>query len=212
MQFIDDRLVDRHRQGAVQGFIMVLVLLGSAVFFLQFGVQALVIRGLPKVAAVMGFAAFVLIFYLGGVARFRALRYRLSSRTYWHGIRGGSDDGGWSYGWSYMWRNIVGMIPLYLMVPWAAMISLWNERWNKMSFGPHGFQCSARVKPVFKRFLLFYLAPFLIVLVVLAYIATIGGMIGNVAAYQLPARNRSYCTGGHHIGCLRDIGLIALAY
>ena len=47
---------------------------------------------------------FVLLFYLTGVAYFRALRYRLS-RTYWRGIRGGSDDPGFQYGLSYMWKK-----------------------------------------------------------------------------------------------------------
>ena len=93
------------------------------------------------------------------VAYFRALRYRLS-RTYWRGIRGGSDDPGFQYGLSYMWKWVVGWLPLFLMVPWA-MISLWNDRWNAMSFGPHRFSANAQWTPLMKRYLLFYLVPFL---------------------------------------------------
>jgi uncharacterized membrane protein YjgN (DUF898 family) len=211
-RFIDDRL-EWTGTGVelFKGFLMVLVLLGLPFLFLQFGVQALVIRGFAGVAMGTGFAAFVLIFYLGGVARFRAVRYRLS-RTYWHGIRGGSDDGGWKYGWSYMWRNVVGMIPLYLMVPWA-MISLWNERWNKMSFGPHGFRCNARVKPVFKRFLLFYLAPFLLAIIGVAYVATIGGFIGSVFLHtNYPPVIAAIALVVIIVGIYALLGLIALAY
>ena len=40
------------------------------------------------------------------VAAFRALRYRLS-RTWWRGIRGGSDEPGWNYGGEYLGRIVV---------------------------------------------------------------------------------------------------------
>jgi len=144
------------------GFILVLVLFLIPFVFLQFGVQALIFQGYAGLAITLGALAIVLLFYLSGVALFRMLRYRLS-RTWWHGIRGGSDDKGWGYGWSYVWRNIVAMIPFYLLVPWA-MTSLWNDRWNAMSFGPHPFRASALAGDVYKRFLLFYLVPFLLVI------------------------------------------------
>jgi len=139
------------------GFLLVLAIFGVPFLVLQFGMQALLFQGYGVVAGLLGIAAFFLIFYLGGVALFRMLRYRLS-RTFWHGIRGGSDDQGWGYGWSYVWRTIVGTFALYLLVPWA-MISLWNERWSKMSFGPFEFHATASESDIFKRFLLFYLVP-----------------------------------------------------
>jgi uncharacterized membrane protein YjgN (DUF898 family) len=61
-----------------------------------------------------------------------------------------------------MWKSVAGWLPIFLMVPWS-MISLWNERWNAMSFGPHRFVADAEWKPLMKRYLLFYLVPFLIV-------------------------------------------------
>jgi len=45
----------------------------------------------------------VALIYLGGFARFRATRYRLS-RSWWHGIRGGTDDPGWNCGGEYPLR------------------------------------------------------------------------------------------------------------
>ena len=54
---------------------------------------------------------FLSLFYLTGVAYFRALRYRLS-RTYWRGIRGGSEDPGFRYGLSYIWKTLVGSLAL----------------------------------------------------------------------------------------------------
>lgn len=168
--FIDERLEWTGRGIELFiGFLMAFFLIGLPLIFLQFGVQALSLQGYPVVAGILGVFAFLLIFYLGGVARFRALRYRLS-RTYWRGIRGGSDDPGFTFGLSYMWKTIAGWIPIFLMVPWS-MISLWNERWSKMSFGPYTFTSDAQWTDLMKRYLLFYLVPFLLV---------VGGIIAGV--------------------------------
>ncbi|QKG70803.1 YjgN family protein [Erythrobacter mangrovi] len=141
------------------GFVMVLLLFALPYFVLTFVAQALIARGQEALGGALILVAFVMIFYLGGVARFRALRYRLS-RTHWRGIRGGSDDQGLVFALSYMWKTVVGWIPAGLLIPWS-MTSLWNERWRKMSFGPFAFESDADPGEVFARFLLFYLAPFI---------------------------------------------------
>lgn len=161
-RFIDDRLEwTGTGKELFLGFLMVLLLLGLPFLILQFGVQALAMRGMGGAAAVVGFAAFLTIFYFVGVARFRALRYRLG-RTYWHGIRGGSDDTGWKYGWSYIWKTIVGFIAFGLLVPRATM-SLWNERWNKMSFGPFSFECGGDYRPTMWKYITIYIVPIFVV-------------------------------------------------
>jgi uncharacterized membrane protein YjgN (DUF898 family) len=158
------------------GFIMVFLLVVIPIIVIQFVLQGLLLQGQPLAAGILVFSLFMLIFYLTGVAYFRALRYRLS-RTYWRGIRGGSDDPGFTYGLSYIWKNIAGAIPLYLLYPWASM-SLWNERWSKMSFGPYRFESNADWKALMKRYLLFYLVPFLLF---------VGGVIVGVAALDAHA-------------------------
>ena len=152
------------------GFIMAVVLILVPFFGIQFLTQALVLQGYTGWAAVLTFMMFGFIMYIIGIARFRALRYRLS-RTYWHGIRGGSDDQGFGYGWSYIWKTFVGYLALGLLVPWS-MMNLWNERWNKMSFGPHKIEAIGNYAETFKRYLLFYLTPF-----VLFIVALIGGVM-----------------------------------
>lgn len=142
------------------GFLMVFFLLGLPLVAMQLVINGLIFQGQPIVAGAIVFAMILFILYLTGLAYFRALRYRLS-RTYWRGIRGGSDDQGFGYGWSYIWKNVVAALPLYLLYPWASM-SLWNERWSKMSFGPYQFRSDADWKALMKRYLLFYLVPFLI--------------------------------------------------
>ncbi|HEX7871502.1 MAG TPA: YjgN family protein [Sphingobium sp.] len=163
-QFIDEPLEwTGTGKELLVGFLLVAVLFGIPFLALNFGAQALVLQGHAGIAGLLGIASFLLIFYLTGVARFRALRYRLS-RSYWHGIRGGSDDAGFGYGWSWMWKSTVGSLPLGLLIPWS-MTTLWNDRWNRMSFGSQTFRSEAEGGRIFKRFLLFYLAPILFVVI-----------------------------------------------
>jgi len=156
------------------GFIFAVILFGIPLFMLSVGLQALAFRGYVAVAAALTLPMYGLLLYVFGLARFRALRYRLS-RTYWHGIRGGSDSAGWHYGWSWVWKSLVGGFFFGLMLPWS-MCDLWNERWNSMSFGPNEFTSGAQHGPVLKRLLLCYLLGFVMLI---AVFATIGIAIAS---------------------------------
>jgi uncharacterized membrane protein YjgN (DUF898 family) len=159
-QFIDDHL-EWTGTGTEMfiGFLIVMAVLIPIGLFFQFGFTAMVMRGEESAAILIGLAIYIGIFYLIGVGQFRALRYRLS-RTWWHGIRGGSEDGGWHYGWSYLWKTVVGWAAAGMMVPWS-MTSLWNERWNQMSFGQIEFRANAEIGNLIVRWLLIYLSPFI---------------------------------------------------
>jgi uncharacterized membrane protein YjgN (DUF898 family) len=139
------------------GFLIVMLVLLPTFLVLRFVVEALALRGEALAAALLVLAVYIGFFYLIGVAQFRALRYRLS-RTWWHGIRGGSDDGGWGFGGKYVMKTVLGMLPLGLLVPWS-MVSLWNDRWNRMSFGRHEFTARAETGGLIGRWLLIYLVP-----------------------------------------------------
>ena len=195
------------------GFLLVLVLFGIPFVFLQLIGQGLILQGYPGIAAGLFLAAFGTIFYLTGVARLRMLRYRLS-RTWWHGIRGGSDNRGWAYGWSYVWRTTVGWLALGLLIPWS-MTTLWNDRWNAMSFGPFPFRATAMPGQVFRRFLLFYLLPFIIFAAVVAAISFGAGALLMSGSLD---PDLSQGPAGFLLGALvilliyGAIGLVALAY
>ena len=75
------------------GFLVISLVLLPFFLFVQFAFPALVARGMGAAAGGLLFLFYVGLIYLGGVARFRALRYRLS-RSWWRGIRGGSDEPG----------------------------------------------------------------------------------------------------------------------
>jgi len=182
-RFIDDRLEwTGTGKELFIGFLMALLFLFVPLFVLQFGAQALAMRGHVGIAGILGALSFIGIFYLVGVARFRALRYRLG-RTYWHGIRGGSDDNGLGYGWSYIWKNACGVIPIYLLVP-RAMMSLWKERWNHMSFGSHRFVSQGDWHDTFKRFFLIYIIPVALAIMLPVFMASVPtgspGVTGNI--------------------------------
>lgn len=166
-RFIDERLewTGTGFELFVGGVLVILLFVVPYFIATQVG-QAMMMRGEMVIGTILFIAPLVAIFYLIGVARFRAIRYRLG-RTNWRGIRGGSDDGGFRYGWSYMWKTVAGYAAMGLGVPWA-MVSLWNQRWRAMSFGPMQFRCSADFSPLMKRYLLFYLSPFLAIVLAAA--------------------------------------------
>ncbi|MGN7997396.1 YjgN family protein [Sphingomonas sp. 22176] len=160
-RFIDDRLewTGTGRE-LMLGYFMAMLLVFVPLGALNLLVGVLALRGTPAgaaAAALLFLLLYLFLFMLGGVAIFRALRYRLS-RTYWHGIRGGSDDQGFRYGFTYLWRMMLGSAAFGLLVPWA-LVSLWNERWNAMSFGPYPFRSGASSDGLMRRYLLFYLLP-----------------------------------------------------
>lgn len=177
-EFIDDTLewTGTGKEMFV-GFLIVMAALLPAILFIQFGFQAMVLRGQVALAGVIMAALYLGFFVLAGLARYRALRYRLS-RTYWHGIRGGGDPGGWGFAVSYLWKTIVGAFAIGLLVPWA-WTSLWNERWNKMSFGPHPFEASANTDGLMGRWMFVLATP---VLAGFAVVALTSGASGNPAA------------------------------
>lgn len=180
---------------------MVAVLFGIPVLVLQFVVEALMIQGYPGLGAALMVAMVLTIFYLSGVARYRALRYRLG-RTHWRGIRGGSYDPGFRYGLSYMWKYAVGYLAMGLMVPWA-MVSLWNERWGHMSFGQLRFKGEADFSPVMKRYLLFYLAP--LILLIVGFLAIGAVALGIGAAGEFDRKELAWGA----LGGLIAIGFVA---
>jgi uncharacterized membrane protein YjgN (DUF898 family) len=100
------------------------------------------------------FAFYIFLLWAVGFAQFRALRYRLS-RTYWRGIRGGSDDNGVHYGWTALGNNILAGITLGIMTP-AALANNWNDRMRAMSFGPHQFDSNVDTVGLQSRWMMIY--------------------------------------------------------
>ena len=154
------------------GFLMVMAVLIPFFLFFQFLFPALVLHGKEEAAFGIIFLFYIALIYLGGFARFRALRYRLS-RTWWRGIRGGSDEPGWNYGGEYLGRVALSAVTMWIVWPWAAT-RLWNGRWNHMSFGPLQFRTNIDAEGLKSRWAAVYWVPFAALMVAFAIAAAIG--------------------------------------
>ncbi len=154
------------------GFLIVIAILAPFFLFIQFLFPALIARG--KMDAAIGIVSlfYIALIYLSGFALFRALRYRLS-RTYWHGIRGGSNDPGWNYGGEYLSRYALTVMTMFIMFPWA-QTRLWNSRWNAMSFGPLKFYAHLNAEGLKWRWALIYAAPIGGLILIFMALAAIG--------------------------------------
>jgi len=159
------------------GFLIVIAILAPFLLFIQFVFPALLARGKAEAAFGLIFLFEIALIYLGGFARFRALRYRLS-RSWWHGIRGGSDDPGWNYAGEYLGRIFLAAVTVWIAWPGQAT-HLWNSRWDAMSFGPLEFRAELDSEGLGWRWALVYLVPIglLIAAAVLAF-----GIIGSLGA------------------------------
>ena len=96
------------------GFLMVIGVLIASVAAI-FGIAYVVGEWFLFVGLL---AFYVFIFWAVNFAQFRALRYRLS-RTYWRGIRGGSEDNGVGYGWAAFGRFFIAGLTFGIMTPMA---------------------------------------------------------------------------------------------
>lgn len=157
------------------GFLIVTALLLPFFLFIQFALPALVARNMTAAAGSLLFLFYIGLVYLGGIARFRALRYRLS-RSLWRGIRGGSDEPGWGYGGEFLGRHALSAATMFIMFPWAAT-RLWNSRWNEMSFGGLRFRSNLDATGLKGRWALLYVIPPALMLLVgvMAFFAVGGG-------------------------------------
>jgi uncharacterized membrane protein YjgN (DUF898 family) len=213
-RFIDENLEWTGTGGELwKGFLFAILLFFIPLFILQFVMQALVANGMTGLAGTLSTVIGFLLLFMVGFARFRALRYRLS-RTYWHGIRGGSDNAGVGYAFSWGFKTVVGYITLWLLVPWS-MISLWNERWELMSFGTERFRANARTGPVFKRFLLFYLAPVVIIAAIGLAVFSFGGTMATLQQGGTPTQPAPALVLGITamvLAVYAALGMIALVY
>jgi len=160
--FMGDRLEwagtgrEMFRSG-VAAVLVVLVPLAIANLLIRY----LIVHKHTVAGQALSLVVLALFYMLVGLAVFRGLRYRLS-RTHWRGIRGGSHDPGLRYGLAHAWKKAVGLLPLGALMPWA-MASLWNQRWNAMSFGPWTFSARGRVGRLWLPYLWCYVAPAVVI-------------------------------------------------
>ena len=156
-------------------FLGFLIALG---LFILFGaVFAAVTIALGETAGQVMLAGFyTLVFFLFFVARFTALRYRLS-RTRWRGIRGGLGGSPWRFAWLSVGWNIVNLLTAGLLGPVVTIRTL-GYRIRNAFFGTARAGFSGQARDFYGRFIVYYFSSAAIAIVGLAIAVGIAYAIG----------------------------------
>ena len=120
--------------------------------------------------------AYIVFFFLIGVAIHRALRYRLA-RTRWRGIRGRLEGSSLRFAWTYFWTALLIPFTLGWIIPWRAtkLQSLLN---NEMRFGNRPFRFMARSGPLYGRFAVVWIGTIVLIVAASAGVAVSMYLVG----------------------------------
>jgi len=151
------------------------------------------------------FALYGAIFFLTGIAIYRAQRYRLS-RTFWRGIRGGLAGRSRDYAWTHFWTGLLIPLTVGWIVPWRST-RLQGIITRDMRFGDRPFQFNAPSGPLYGRFAVLWVAATAIVLA--AVVAAYGLFVADMAAYD-PSLGRPFALRPATVGTM--FALAAGAY
>ncbi len=135
------------------GFLIVFFLLMLPLFAILIGIQILAMQMFGPNSPLVGLSVlpvYPFLFYLFGVAQYRARRYRLS-RTNWRGIRGAMAGSPWKYGWTYLWTLLPVLLTLGWLVPWRST-RLQKILTSDTRFGDEPLRFTAGAKPLYGRF------------------------------------------------------------
>jgi uncharacterized membrane protein YjgN (DUF898 family) len=110
------------------------------------------------------FGLFFVIFALGGLAIYRARRYRLS-RTRWRGIRGAMSGRSTPFAWTYIWTTVLIPFTLGWIVPWRAA-RLQRTLFNDTQFGDKNFVFTGTSGPLYARYWLVWVSAIVLYFVV----------------------------------------------
>lgn len=137
------------------GFVVALVAVFMPIVVAMGAAQAAVAAG-HAWATVLVFLLQMLVVVLAMAGLYRARRYQLT-RTLWRGIRGGQTGSALHYGLSFLGVTLVTALSLGWALPWAEM-TLARYRMRNTTFGDVTFQCDARAKGLYRRFVVVWLA------------------------------------------------------
>ncbi len=123
--------------------------------------------------------SYLVIFFLIGMAIYRARRYRLS-RTRWRGIRGAMVGSSGQYALRYVLFWALTIVTLGLAYPWMR-VSLFKRIMEDTRFGDGAFRMSAPLGPLYKMFAVCWICSLILVPLTLI-LGTIA--LGYIRAHQ----------------------------
>ena len=135
------------------GFLLVLLLFFIPVYAVLFGIQ-LYFGQESIITGVINVAIVAIVFYLIGVAQYRARRYRLT-RTRWRGIRGGMAGSPWMYGLISLALSLLIPVTLGFILPLRDLI-LQRRLVTETRFGTMPFQFSASARELYGPFIVMW--------------------------------------------------------
>ena len=136
-----------------KGFLVVFFLVIAPIFVVN-GVAQFYFGPESMVFMVINAATGVGIFFLIGVAVYRARRYRLS-RTVWRGIRSGMNGSSVQYAWRMMLHQFLNVITLGWSYPWMRY-RLFIRVMNETALGDKTFCCKVSLAPLYRTFALIW--------------------------------------------------------
>jgi uncharacterized membrane protein YjgN (DUF898 family) len=147
----------------------------------------------------------VALFFLTGVALYRAQRYRLS-RTFWRGIRGGLAGRSRDYAWAYFWTGLLIPLTAGWIVPWRST-KLQGMITRDMRFGDRAFAFNAPSAPLYARFAVLWIAA--IAIAAAGAITAYALFLADLAAFD-PSLGRPFALKGATVATM--IALAAAAF
>lgn len=157
----------------VFGVVLLPILIFTVAVVLIFGPNSM-ITGLIQ------FTLYLAIFFLVGVAIYRAQRYRLL-RTSWRGIRGNLEGSSRPYALTYFFTLLAIPLTLGWIIPWRTT-KLQSLITNNVRFGSEAFSFRGTSGPLYGPFALLWfgvLALFLVASVIMGLV--IGSIQGSLA-------------------------------
>lgn len=140
-------------------FVGALIVFVAFIIPLSVGLTFL-LMSYPVIAPFIVLGLYPFLIFLMGVAIYRAQMYRMS-RTNWRGIRGAQLKGSSTYGWLTLKYIVLYLITFGLIAPYI-ICRLWNFLMNNKRFGSGVMSSDAKSKPLFKIWILTWLASIIV--------------------------------------------------
>jgi len=140
------------------GFLIVFGVL--LVPFLIITVAAQITLG--RMAGLALLPVYLVVWYLYGVAVYRARRYR-RSRLRWRGVRGAVTGSSFGYAWHYLWTTIVGALAYGWLTPWRDNM-LHRILIRDTRFGDRSFQYTGKAGPLYPSYSLAWVGSIVLLL------------------------------------------------
>lgn len=190
------------------GMLIVIGLFFLPVALAMFGLQIYLGPNSPWVILAT-VVLYIVIFFLIGVAVYRARRYRLS-RTMFRGIRGTMEGSALTYGLSQFWSTLAMPFTMGWLVPWQTNY-LNRILTNEMVFGDKRFTYTGKAGPLYPRFTVLWIG---VIVLYFVAIAAFAGMAAFLAQGDPERMEKTFeAPDGIAIGAFIAIGLfIYLCY